>query len=278
MPHGTLLILGYPAVLMNIIYGQNGFLTTALFGGGIVLLRRYPIASGICFGCLIYKPHLALVVPVALLVRKEWKTFASAFATAMGLCGLSLVLFGSRTWAGFLAATPMARATLEQGLIEPHNWASTFAGARLLHGSIGIAFSLRLVVSLAALTAVVFARRSPQDALMQGILPLSCLLVTPYLVNYDLLLLVIPMMWLLREAQRIGWLPWEKTVLCLAFAVPVLALLAADWPGIPVAPIVLLALLCVALRRVRSALGLPQLDNQMRVNAPGRLPLFDSKN
>jgi hypothetical protein len=136
MPRGTLPILAFPAVLMNVIYGQNGFLTTALFGAGIMLLRRHPIPSGLCFGCLIYKPHLALALPFALLVRKEWTTLASAFVTAIGLCSLSFILLGSRTWAAFLAATPMARATLEQGLIEPHNWASTFAGVRLLHGSI----------------------------------------------------------------------------------------------------------------------------------------------
>jgi hypothetical protein len=85
------------------------------------------------------------------------------------------------------------------------------------------------------------------------------------------------MMWLLREAQQTGWLPWEKTVLCLAFTVPVLALLAADWPGIPLTPIILLALLRVVLRRVGSGLGVPQFHNVVLPNAPGQELAFNSK-
>ena len=42
-----LLALAYPAVLINIGHGQNGFLTAALLGGALIILDRRPILAGI---------------------------------------------------------------------------------------------------------------------------------------------------------------------------------------------------------------------------------------
>jgi hypothetical protein len=48
-----LLALAFPAVLINIGHGQNGFLTAALMGGALVALPRQPVLAGILFGLLI---------------------------------------------------------------------------------------------------------------------------------------------------------------------------------------------------------------------------------
>jgi alpha-1,2-mannosyltransferase len=52
-----LLALAFPAVLINIGHGQNGFLTAALLSGALVVLDRRPIAAGILLGFLVYKPQ-----------------------------------------------------------------------------------------------------------------------------------------------------------------------------------------------------------------------------
>ena len=52
-----LLALAFPAVLVNIGHGQNGFLTAALLGGAWSMLDRRPIVAGILFGLLAYKPQ-----------------------------------------------------------------------------------------------------------------------------------------------------------------------------------------------------------------------------
>ena len=62
-----LLALAYPAVLINIGHGQNGFLTAALLGGALVILDRRPIVAGILFGLLVYKPQFGLMIPLALI-------------------------------------------------------------------------------------------------------------------------------------------------------------------------------------------------------------------
>ena len=58
-----LLSLATPALFVNAVGGQNGALTAILLGGGLVLQGRRPIVAGILFGCLAYKPHLALLLP-----------------------------------------------------------------------------------------------------------------------------------------------------------------------------------------------------------------------
>ena len=65
-----LLALAFPAVLINIGHGQNGFLTAALLGGALVVLDRRPLVAGILFGLLVYKPQYGLMIPLVLAVER----------------------------------------------------------------------------------------------------------------------------------------------------------------------------------------------------------------
>ena len=49
-------LLGFPMVFWNIGLGQNAFLTAGLFGAATMLVDRRPIAAGLLFGALCYKP------------------------------------------------------------------------------------------------------------------------------------------------------------------------------------------------------------------------------
>ena len=69
-----LLALAFPAVLVNLGHGQNGFLTAALLGGALVVLDRRPIVAGILFGLLVYKPQFGLMIPLALVAGGHWRT------------------------------------------------------------------------------------------------------------------------------------------------------------------------------------------------------------
>ncbi len=115
-PLWLLLALAFPAVLINIGHGQNGFLTAALLGGALVVLDRRPIVAGILLGLLVYKPQYGLMIPLVLAVSGRWKCFAAAAAT-VGLLALATTLtFGVGVWHAFLASTEFTRTVvLEQG-------------------------------------------------------------------------------------------------------------------------------------------------------------------
>jgi alpha-1,2-mannosyltransferase len=61
-----LVAVAFPAVLINIGHGQNGFLTAALLSAALVQLDRRPLLAGMLFGLLAYKPQFGLMIPLAL--------------------------------------------------------------------------------------------------------------------------------------------------------------------------------------------------------------------
>jgi glycosyl transferase family 87 len=89
------LFLGYPAVMINAGFGQNGFLSTALVGGAAVWLDRRPALAGVCLGCLAYKPQLGMIVPLALAAAGRWRCFAVAAATVAILAAAATLAFGT---------------------------------------------------------------------------------------------------------------------------------------------------------------------------------------
>ena len=48
---GILLACAFPAVLSNLVVGQNGFLSAALLGGALGLMERRPCWPAACWGC-----------------------------------------------------------------------------------------------------------------------------------------------------------------------------------------------------------------------------------
>ena len=247
VPRAGVLFLAYPAVVANAVYGQNGLLTTALFGGGLLALARNPWLAGVCFGCLAYKPHLAAIVPVALLAGGHWRALLTTLATAAALIAASVALFGVATWQAFLANAAFARTVLEQGIVTNIGWASTFRAIVQMGGGVGFAYAVQGVVAVAAIATMVVAIRRRPDTIMP-ILPVTTLLASPFLLAYDLALLAIPMAWLIREGVRRGFRPWEKPILCAAFGVPLLSILASR-AGVPLlGPLVMAAVLAACVR------------------------------
>jgi hypothetical protein len=242
-------VLAFPAVLVNAGHGQNGFLSTACFGGGM-LLRRRPLLAGMCLGALVFKPQLGLLVPVGLLAARRWRMLAGASLSAFGLCAFSWLLLGNAAWLGFLDVAPLARRTLEAGLVDPAKMVSTFAGMRVLHSGLGLAYVVQAAVTAGTgiLLALTLARR-PGGHAEGAMLAAAAMLVTPFLLDYDLMILALPLAWVMAEAQRTGWRPWEKLTLLAAYALPMVARPIAMSVGIPLAPLVLAVLLVVVTRR-----------------------------
>ena len=241
---GALPILAFPAVLSNIGHGQNAFLSAALFGGGALLLDTRPVIAGLCLGGLVYKPHLAIVVPVALVAARRWRTLLAAAAASAGLCVLSFVILGADVWRAFFDASPRARLALEQNAVGNEKMQSVFAGVRLLHGGLTLAYGLQIITTLGVCGAlVILQRRSFRSSAEGPAMIAAALLASPFLLDYDLVLLAIPLAWIARDGLSGGFLPWEKTALIAAFILPAVSRSFATYAGVPFGPLVLVAML-----------------------------------
>jgi hypothetical protein len=243
-------ILVFPGLLANAGHGQNGFVTSACLGWSMLLSNRRPFVAGMCLGLLVIKPHLLLVAPVALLAARRWAMLAGAVTSGLGLIAASWIVLGDAAWHGFLAVAPLARVTLEQGFVEPWKMTSVFAAVRLLHGSLDLAYTLQAIVAVSICIVVARCAVRRPGALAEGALLVAAIpLCTPFLLDYDLVCLALPIAFVAAEAQRTGWQPWEKIVLLAAYILPLAARPVAMGTGVPVAPLVILSLLLVVARR-----------------------------
>lgn len=91
-----------PLFLRAILTGQAGLLLTFLLAYGLYNLDKgRPLRSGISFGLLALKPHLAVALPLTLIYKKEWKVIVAGSVTILALAALSLFTFGTEAWLAF---------------------------------------------------------------------------------------------------------------------------------------------------------------------------------
>jgi len=247
---GWVAILAFPAVLINAGHGQNGFLSAALFGGGLLLLDRRPALAGALLGCLVYKPQLGLVIPVALLASDRWRGFWGAAGAVAALALLSVLALGLDAWRGFLNDSSIARMALEQNLVGDAKMQSIFAAVRLLHGSLGLAYGMQALVAISGCALLVlFQRRLPRAGAERPAIVIAALLATPFLLDYDLILLAIPLAWLTAEGVKTGFRSFEKIILAGGFMLPAISRNIAIGTGAPIGPLIVMALFWLVLRR-----------------------------
>jgi hypothetical protein len=176
-----LLAAAFPAVVINIGHGQNGFLTAALIGGALVMLDRRPLVAGVLFGLLAYKPQFGLMIPLVLAVSGRWRCFAAAATTVALLALVTTAAFGPQIWHAFFESTRFTRlVALEQGNTGWYKIQSVFSWARMWGASIPLAYALQGVLAAALAAALVAVWRSAAPyALKASALCLAAVLATP---------------------------------------------------------------------------------------------------
>src|SRR5256885_7663741 len=223
-PNAALLALSVPAVFVNTYCGQNGVWTAAFLGGGLCLLERRPAIAGVLFGLQAYKPHLALMIPVALLAGRQWRAMAAAAVTVCALLLASLALAGWDGWRAFLDVAPLLRkVTLEDADAVWHRNVSAFMAASRLGLGLSVAYATQIAAALLAAALVAFARfKDAPAAVRNAAVLIGVLLATPYLQDYDLVLGAFIVVWLAKAAGA------EKNSVAVASALVLLLPLLAS--------------------------------------------------
>jgi len=250
------LAIAFPGALVNLTNGQNGFLTLGLLGAALLTLKRRPILAGVMFGLMSYKPQYGILVPIFLIAGGRWRAIAAASVTVVLLAALSFASFGAQTWQAFFSSIAFTRhVVLEQGGSGFEKLQSAFAAARLWGFSVATAYTFQAAISLIAAIIVIWIwRRTASFDLHAAALAAGVLLVTPYVMDYDLVILALPIAWLALEGRRTGFLPWEKSLLAFIWLLPLFARSLAGHAMIPIAPLAMLLLLAdIASRAAQEA-------------------------
>jgi hypothetical protein len=250
-----LLSLAMPALFVNAVGGQNGALTAALLGGGLVLVDRRPIVAGILFGCLAYKPHLALMLPFALIAGRRWLAVGATGATGALLVMASAIAFGPHRWIEYAGNLAQLRAViLEDGTGVWHRMLSVFVFARRLGADVETAYALQ--AAFAALAAFLVARswwRDEPAHLRSAMVIVGAFLATPYLQDYDLVMGAFVVVWL-KAAQGRSQVSvqWIRAAMAVMLLLPLLAAPLGKLTGLALGPLFILPVFALLMALARA--------------------------
>ena len=218
-----LLSLAVPALFISAVGGQNGAMTAALLGGGLMLVDRRPIIAGILFGMMIYKPHLALMLPFALLAGRRWLVALVTGATAVLLVAVSVTVYGVDAWLHYRRNIDVLRTViLEDGTGVSHRMVSVFVFARHFGAGAAMSYGWQAVGALVA--AVFIARswwRDEPAHIRNAVLIIGTCLATPYLQDYDLVFGAFVVVWLhMAEKDSKVPLQWVRGAMAMVLLLP----------------------------------------------------------
>lgn len=263
-------LLAFPDVWWNFGLGQNAFLTAALLGAGTLLVDRRPILAGLCFGAMCYKPHFALLVPLALGIGGHWRAFLAAAGAAGALVLASVALFGLGTWQAFLATVGASHAMYESGRILFGGFVSPFGAMRLMGASIATSYAVQGIFTvIAAVVVGIVWRRGLSLPVRGAVLASATLVAVPLSLLYDMMIGAVAGCWLLRGASKNAMPAWEKTALALSYAAMLDSRGLAEKLSLPVNTICALVLFGLAARRAARELGITS-PARLRAAAPTR--------
>jgi hypothetical protein len=138
------------------------------------------------------------------------------------LIGASTLLFGMSVWHAFIESATFTRTiVLEAGGTGWEKIQSLFSAVRMWGGSIDAAYAAQGALALTLAASVVWLWRSQAAfELKAAALAIACLLATPYVLDYDMVVLGIAIAFLVRHGLARGFHPYEISLLALAWATP----------------------------------------------------------
>lgn len=242
--------LAFPAAFVNLLQGQTGIVSLLLLGGGLLLVERRPTTAGVLIGLACFKPHLGLLVPLALLAGRQWRAFASAAGTVLALIGLSLIVLGPAPWGAFLSNLTAAGDLVSSGTVPWPKMPSVLAALRLAGAPEEVAWAAQAVAAAVATAVVVWLWATrPGRPMVVAATVCAALLVPPHLNDHDLVLLAVPLWLLVRAGQQDGWRRGEPTALALAWLAPMVLAPVAELTAVQLGPVVVAGLLVLTARR-----------------------------
>jgi hypothetical protein len=207
------------------------------------------VLAGLVLGCLILKPQLALMLPVAMLAAGQWRTIGGAILSSVGVMVLGLVLFGQGATMAWLDQMPLYVAIARDGLVGWHKLVSVYAAARQLGLPEMLAFASHGAVALVAAIAVWRIWRSTAEWQAKfAILCAATMLASPYLYVYDALILIPAFAYLVRRRAPVA-------LVTVAWLLPIATMIQVSsgaWP-VNIGPLSALLLLWLVWRATHGA-------------------------
>ncbi|MGA7504956.1 MAG: glycosyltransferase family 87 protein [Candidatus Sulfotelmatobacter sp.] len=253
-----ILAVAFPAFWHLIAWGQTSALALACFTAAFFALRaRREFFAGLAFGCLIFKPQLAVGAAIVFVFALRWRIIVGALSSSLlELIGATLY-YGLGPLHNWIQSMLMVRHRLT--LLEPRPYQThclrTFWSMLIPWPPISFTFYLLSGLFVSVLLISCWRGRLPLAVRFSALLFTSVLL-SPHLTVYDLVILA-PAFLLLsdsiiaRHGETAAYLP---VLLYLAFILPLLGPLAR-WTHLQLTVPVMVAIVYVIWNSGRQTAG-----------------------
>lgn len=180
-----------PAAFMALVSGQLTLLFSAIQIALFHILDRRPVLAGILLGFLSIKPQLGVVYPFFLMATGRWRVFLAAALTTLFIAAISALLLGWPMWEAYLnigAKEQQAYVLNDTFGLTQKMMPTIFMDLR----NVGVPFVWAMAAQFAVAVGVMgsFLTRSFRRlsvTAQQPIVAAGTVLVTPYLMAYDVL-------------------------------------------------------------------------------------------
>lgn len=240
----AIMLLGFPGVFLNLRWSQNGFLSAALLGLAIAAMETNPIFSGAMIGLLAYKPQMAILPFFILLITKNWKALLSAVGTAVSASLISLLIFGKEVWIAFFQSLFQTSSSLTQTGTEVTSAIQPVVLTSLIDMGVDerISVALQIIVALCAVAAVCWVFQHADRMTLKGaMLVLGIPLIIPYFMQYDLVILALPLLLLLYDLIENGYTKADAAMIFLLWLFPLINSPLVIATNIQICPLALIA-------------------------------------
>jgi alpha-1,2-mannosyltransferase len=189
-----------PAASNNVLAGSNAVLVAALIVGGVALLDSRPLLGGALLGLMIFKPQFFPLLPLALIAAGQGRAFAAMAASAILFTLASATLLGPQLWLDWINVYLHPQQVAGMNATEwGHMWDESISTcASLLGAPHWLALAAQGAGVLVACAFVWRAFRTGHP-LRLAILCCAVLLASPHVSNYDLVLLAVAALLLVRD-------------------------------------------------------------------------------
>jgi hypothetical protein len=258
-------IIFAPATILTFVYGQTGFLTSALIVGGFRFAGSRPILSGVLFGLASIKPQLGILIPIALISARLWRSLAAAGGTVLVLVVASSAAFGWSIWPlwvlQLLAHADWAATT------KPQYMPTIVANLTFLGLDLAVARRIQLAVAVAVAGIIWVCFRRGVTKLGDSALLVGTFLATPYAFVYDMPMVTNAILAVVHDEERVNRLLPVPDALILVWSLVLPVFLVETWRigAIRSVPLILLFGLIIwrllgARRRVAEGAAAPPSD------------------
>ena len=219
-----------PAFYSTVLHGQLSAFALLLVALALWALRRDArFGAGLLVGCLAFKPHWVAAASVLFVAAREWRVVGGIVVSAAGQLALACAALGPRVAVAYAGALRSISAIGD--LLEPRPSLSLRGLTSVLVADARASLVVYAVCSALVVSAAAHIwRTSQRDEWRYSAWLLATALISPHVLEYDLLLLapvfVLLGSWILEapeEASR------RLAIYCAAvlFAAPILTPLPA---------------------------------------------------